>query len=737
MELSKIDVNTTTQPKRLTPRDMNGEIKYSAWWYRFGGDDYRRAYALFSTLEEPMSLFSAWFVIVTFYAIAHFASPFNLAYKPGTQVFADDVSIAKVMVVMAIHGLFLYFCLLYAAKVLFMVPWKDTHYPLVMSVDFSYGFNWIGLHYVMFAAIALVDSRAQSFNIWLIGLEGLVFLYLHYGQPALGFVPWKRGDGIRLSKSLDDQARNKPHAVQAAQVSLSAPAQDGTYEVPVSARYANLKFDSIFGMSAIKEKLLAPARAILANNRVAGESPRNGFLLHGEPGNGKTIFAEALAGELGVPFIDLTYGHVSSQWLGNMPKVLTLTFAYAKRSAPCVLFVDEIDSFIKSRDLPSNNAEDHKITNTILTEIVNLRGHKVILIGATNYLAHLDAAAIREGRFDFKVEITPPDEEARIGLIHSGVRKYAVGLEVDQDQAVSVAKRWNGFSVARLMAICKALPEVAQNAGDRHIRLNEWMVALREVQGRRGKLPADTKALSELVLEAATRDALNLIANRLKDVARIEALGGTLPSGVLFHGPSGTGKTAAARALAKEVGWAFLNVAGPDLLADRSKLDKLYAEAKDIRPTLIFIDEADDVLRNRQFSSTPDLVNKLLTLMDGFEDRVQDVVWVAATNNPDQIEPALLRSGRFTEKVLFTPPPQDQVPRHISMWMARKNVAFESALDAFDVAEALRGQTIADIEGVLQYALNSAIGSAKQEQKPVIHKTDLQQAMRIVLELTL
>ena len=64
-------------------------------------------------------------------------------------------------------------------------------------------------------------------------------------------------------------------------------------------------------------------------------------------------------------------------------------------------------------------------------------------------------------------------------------------------------------------------------------------------------------------------------------------------------------------------------------------------------------------------------------------------------------------------------------------------MAFESALDAFDVAEALRGQTIADIEGVLQYALNSAIGSAKQEQKPVIHKTDLQQAMRIVLELTL
>jgi transitional endoplasmic reticulum ATPase len=86
---------------------------------------------------------------------------------------------------------------------------------------------------------------------------------------------------------------------------------------------------------------------------------------------------------------------------------------------------------------------------------------------------------------------------------------------------------------------------------------------------------------------------------------------------------------------AKEVEWAFLSVAGPDLVADRSKLDKLYAEAKDTRTTLIFIDEADDVLRSRQVSSTSDLTIKLLTIMDGAEDRVVDMVWIAATNNPD------------------------------------------------------------------------------------------------------
>jgi transitional endoplasmic reticulum ATPase len=418
-----------------------------------------------------------------------------------------------------------------------------------------------------------------------------------------------------------------------------------------------------------------------------------------------------------------------------MPKVISNTFAYARRSSPCVFFIDEIDSFIKSRDAAGASNESLHITNTLLTEIVGLRGSKVILIGATNFFANLDAAAVREGRFDYKIEITPPDEAARIGLIQAGVRKYGVGLEVDPEQSLSVAKRWHGFSVARIMAICKALPEVAEKAGHVQIRLEQWMAALREVQGRSGKLPENTKSLSELVLEPGTKNALALISTRLKDVGRIEAMGGTLPTGVLFHGPSGTGKTAAARALAKEVGWAFLSVAGPDLLSDRTKLESLFAEAKDIRPTIIFIDEADDILRNRQYSSTPDMVNKLLVLMDGAEDRVGDVVWVAATNNPDQIEPALLRSGRFTEKVLFTPPPQDQVPGHISMWLKKKDVSLENALDNFDVAEMLAGQTIADIEGVLQYALNCAIESCSENSRPVIKQEDMNRALSVVLNI--
>jgi transitional endoplasmic reticulum ATPase len=259
------------------------------------------------------------------------------------------------------------------------------------------------------------------------------------------------------------------------------------------------------------------------------------------------------------------------------------------------------------------------------------------------------------------------------------------------------------------------------------------MGALRLVQGRAGRVPKDTKSLSDLVFRDETREALTMVLNRLRNAHHIEELGGTLPRGVMFHGLSGAGKTAAARALAKDAGWAFLSCAGPDLVADRKKLQAVFDEAADIRPTLLFIDEADDLLRNRQYSSTSDLCNKLLTLMDGVEGPVKDVVIIAATNNPDQVDPALLRAGRFTEKVEFLAPPDAEIPRYIARWVKAKRIALADGLDAFDIAEMLKGQTIANVEGVLQYALNRAIHSHAGPDAVIMRQADMEAAVRVVL----
>lgn len=594
--------------------------------------------------------------------------------------------------------------------------WPPLIFGALLSVSAAY-------EYSTHSAIAGSDLWFAAASLGI----GVLAIVLDLFPPSLWIKVPSEAE-FEAVKAAYYQRQTEAQTVQSTQES-----RDQDYALPVSAKHSKIRFADIFGMQALKGKLIEPAQAVLADRPDAKESPRNGILLHGEPGNGKTVFAEALAGELQVPIIQMTYGDVSSKWVGEMPRVISNVFAYAKRTAPCVLFIDEIDSFITSRDQSSGNSEDLKITNTLLTEIVNLRSHKVVLVGATNYLKNLDAAAIREGRFDFKVEVTPPDEPARLGLLGQGVKKYAPDLDVDQDVLVSVAKRWNGFSVSRLMAVTKALPAIMADKQGQALGFEHWMLALREVQGRKGRVPSDTKKLHELILPVETKDAIGMVASRLRDVHKIEAFGGTLPTGVLFHGPSGTGKTAAARALAMEAGWAFLSVAGPDLLADRKALDRLFSEAKDLRPTIVFIDEADDVLRNRQFSSTPDLCNKLLVLMDGTEDRVKDVVVIAATNHPDQIDPALLRSGRFTEKVEFAPPPASEVPRFLSGWIKSRKVQLADDLDVFDLADAFDGRTIADIEGALQYALNKAISEHATSGRPVITKDHVHAAARVVL----
>src|SRR5206468_8298826 len=150
----------------------------------------------------------------------------------------------------------------------------------------------------------------------------------------------------------------------------------------------------------------------------------------------------------------------------------------------------------------------------------------------------------------------------------------------------------------------------------------------RQLQGQRGAVPENVTPLGELVFSAGTREMLELIAARMSDPAHTERHGGTLPTGVLFFGPPGTGKTAACKALAHAIGWAFLPVTGAELARDPDRLEALYTKAKDLRPTVIFIDEADELLRDRQFSASTAATNKLLTHLDGVGDRVRDVVWI-------------------------------------------------------------------------------------------------------------
>jgi transitional endoplasmic reticulum ATPase len=292
--------------------------------------------------------------------------------------------------------------------------------------------------------------------------------------------------------------------------------------------------------------------------------------------------------------------------------------------------------------------------------------------------------------------------------------------------------------VKRILAVTEELPSYVadlQAAGSTKTTLEyeDFMAALRLIQGRKGASPENVKPMSELILPEVTKEALDMLSSRMRDPQRVERMGGTLPTGVLFFGPPGTGKTAACKALAKEVNWAYLIATGTDLARDPKALEKLYTQAKEIRPCIIFIDEADDLVRNREFASNSESTNKLLTLMDGVNDRVRDVVWIAATNHPDQIDPALMRGGRFTEKVEFVRPNEDQLSAHVDKWLQARKVQLARGLTADMVAAMVGDESIANLEAVLQYAVNRAISKSSSDHALELSEEDMKRGVNMVL----
>jgi transitional endoplasmic reticulum ATPase len=521
--------------------------------------------------------------------------------------------------------------------------------------------------------------------------------------------------------------RRGAHAAQ--RLGEQTSSREGVEDGPSRVSRPTMTFASIHGNEAVKQRLLDAGHAITAR-RKEGAKPRNGILMHGLPGNGKNMFAEALAGELKLPFHQLSFADVASHWVGEKSSRVRAAFDHARRAQPCLLFIDEIDSFLEARDGRNDGVkEDRDLVNAMLTLLVDMRKERVVIVAATNHLDRLDAAGIREGRFDFKIEITPPDEPARLGLLRRGLRENVPGAQADEAVLVAVAKRWNGFSSKRILAVTEELPNVV-GVGET-LTFDDFMVALRQLQGQRGHIPEQGKTLDELVLEPATREVIDQLVARMEDPERTERLGGTLPTGVLFTGPPGTGKTATCRALAKKLGWAFLPAVGADLARDPKKLESLYSKAQDLRPTIIFIDEGEELLRSREYSQSTEGTNKLLTLMDGVGDKVCDVVWIAATNHPDQIDSALLRGGRFTEKVRFNKPSAATLAVFVAKWLTDRKVQLAGELNAEAVALAIGNESIANVEAVLQAAVNRAV--ARKGQTMAITDSDIQQAVDLVL----
>ena len=507
----------------------------------------------------------------------------------------------------------------------------------------------------------------------------------------------------------------------------AANANLSTSNIDYPARRAKRTFKDVVGMAELKIKLAKAGHDILSN-----PGARNGILLTGEPGNGKTSMAEALAGELKLPIIDVAIGNFQSMWVGETTQKVMKVFDDAERQAPCVLFIDEIEAVLVDRSKAmGNDQEAPKTLSAMLKRLEDIRRKKVVVVAATNFLEKLDPASIREGRFDYKIEVTPPDFLARKHILEAGL--ISVTALIDPIGLDRAAKRWEGFSVSRIRAIATEVLDQLKSKKIDVIGFNELALALRNLNATKGdRIPENALTIDELILEPDMRARLNKLATRMINIDEIEAMGGSVPAGVLFHGPAGTGKTIAAMALAKASKWAFLKTSGHDLLHSPTKIDDLMRLAKDIRPCIIFIDEADDVLADRRTSAlSKDVTNKLLTIMDGAGGKTKDILFVAATNAPDLIDEAMLRGGRFTEKVAFDVPGDAALHAYVSKWIANTKAPLADDFNAEAAVALLSGQSLANVGEILQSAVNEAIstGETKHFKVNILH---LQAALTLI-----
>ncbi len=232
-------------------------------------------------------------------------------------------------------------------------------------------------------------------------------------------------------------------------------------------RRTGVTFDDIAGMDNVKKDMMFLVDVLRNPARYEGKGlrPVKGVILEGTPGNGKTLFARALAQEAGVNFIATKGADFQSAMMSMGPRKIRMLFNKGRRHRPCIIFIDEFDSIGERRNYAGTgiDKENNRIITAMLNEMDGFSaGNGILVIGATNSYASLDPALVRPGRFDLKYTIGNPDAQTREQLVRIYTRDKTLAPDVDGSMLVAA---FDGLSCAAIETVLNQAQALCRMSG--------------------------------------------------------------------------------------------------------------------------------------------------------------------------------------------------------------------------------------------------------------------------------
>lgn len=533
----------------------------------------------------------------------------------------------------------------------------------------------------------------------------------------------------------DEEAEDVKESASAALVDASTQVIAGP---SVDRAEVGLGYDSVGGCTkAIKlmQELVELPLRFPELWTTAGVPTPKGVLLHGPPGCGKTLIANALMEETGAHVVVINGPEIMARKGGESEANLRQAFEEAQENSPAIIFMDELDSIAPKRDQAVGETEK-RIVSQLLTLMDSLKPNSnVIVIGATNRPNVIESALRRPGRFDRELEIAIPDEDGRHEILQIKMKDMKTDPDVDLFQ---IARDTHGFIGADLQQLTleAALECIRSNIGNMDVDSEEpipddvldqmvvdnehFMHALSvcdpsTLRENKVEVP-DIKWEDIGGLEETKRDLQEMVRYPIEHRGLFEKFGMEASRGVLFYGPPGCGKTLMAKAIANECGANFISVKGPELLnayfgGSEANVRDLFDKARSASPCILFFDEMDSIARARGSgggsSDTSDrVINQILSEIDGIGSG-KTLFIIGATNRPDILDPGIMRPGRLDQLIHIPLPDYDSRISIFTANLRKSPVAHDITFEL--LAEVTDGFSGADITEICQRAAKNAI----------------------------